>query len=90
MRFRVDLDIFRGPLDLLLYLVRKHEVDIVDLPIAMITGQFLEHLAVLEQLDVDQVGDFLDIEGWKLTVLEMEGHRVARIELRALNEPEVK
>ena len=41
MNFRVDLEIFRGPLDLLLYLVRKHEVEIVDIPIATITEQFL-------------------------------------------------
>jgi len=59
MDFRVSLDIFRGPLDLLLYLVRKHEVEIVDIPIATITDQFLSHLAVLEQLDVNAVGDFL-------------------------------
>ena len=59
MDFRVDLDIFRGPMDLLLYLVRKHEVEIVDIPIAPITDQFLEYLAVLEQLDVGAVGDFL-------------------------------
>jgi segregation and condensation protein A len=61
MNFRVDLEIFRGPLDLLLYLVRKHEVEIVDLPIAPITEQFLNYLAVLEQLDVNAVGDFLDM-----------------------------
>ncbi|MGD0784052.1 MAG: chromosome segregation protein ScpA, partial [Candidatus Aminicenantales bacterium] len=42
MDFRVDLNIFRGPLDLLLYLVRKHEVEIVDIPIATITDQFLQ------------------------------------------------
>jgi segregation and condensation protein A len=59
MDFRVDLNIFRGPMDLLLYLVRKHEVEIVDIPIAAITDQYLEYLAVLEQLDVDAVGDFL-------------------------------
>lgn len=59
MDFRVSLDVFRGPLDLLLYLVRKHEVEIVDIPIAVITDQFLEHLAVLEQLDVNSVGDFV-------------------------------
>lgn len=59
MEFRVDLELFRGPLDLLLYLVRKHEVDILDLPVAKITDQFLEHLAVLEQLDVNAVGDFV-------------------------------
>jgi len=59
--FRVDLNVFRGPLDLLLYLVRKHEVEIVDIPIAMITDQYLEYLAVIEQLDVNAVGDFLDV-----------------------------
>ena len=57
--FRVDLNVFRGPLDLLLYLVRKHEVEIVDIPIAAITDQYLEYLAVIEQLDVNAVGDFL-------------------------------
>ena len=61
MDFRVETDIFRGPLDLLLYLVRKHEVEIVDLPIAPITDQYLAHLAVLEQLDVNAVGDFLEM-----------------------------
>ena len=59
MDFNVDLNIFRGPLDLLLYLVRKHEVEIVDIPIATITDQYLEYLAVLEQFDVNAVGDFL-------------------------------
>lgn len=61
MDFRVDLSIFRGPLDLLLYLVRKHEVEIVDIPIALITDQYLEHLSVLKELDVDAVGDFLSL-----------------------------
>lgn len=59
MEFSVDLNIFRGPLDLLLYLVRKHEVEIVDIPIALITDQYLQYLSVLEQLDVNGVGDFL-------------------------------
>lgn len=61
MVFCVDLEIFRGPLDLLLYLVRKHEVEIVDIPISIITDQFLEHLAILEKLDVNAVGDFLEM-----------------------------
>ncbi len=59
--FRVDLNVFRGPLDLLLYLVRKHEVEIIDIPIAVITDQYLEYLAVIEQLDVSAVGDFLAV-----------------------------
>lgn len=61
MPFRVELDIFRGPLDLLLYLVRKHEVEIVDIPIAPITQQFLEYLEILQTLDINAVGDFLDM-----------------------------
>ncbi|MGA2620399.1 MAG: segregation/condensation protein A [Thermoguttaceae bacterium] len=59
MAFRVELNMFRGPLDLLLYLVRKHEVEIVDIPISLITDQYLEYIAVLEQVDVGAVGDFL-------------------------------
>jgi segregation and condensation protein A len=61
MDFRVELDVFRGPLDLLLYLVRKHEVEIVDIPIATITEQFLEYLGVIQQLDVNAAGDFLEM-----------------------------
>ncbi len=73
MGFRVDLEIFRGPLDLLLYLVRKHELDIVDIPIAPITDQFLEYLAVLEQLDVNAVGDFLDMAS---TLIELKSRLI--------------
>jgi len=73
MEFRVDLDVFRGPLDLLLYLVRKHEVEIVDIPIAMITDQYLEHLTVLEHLDVDAVGDFLALAS---TLIEIKSQMV--------------
>jgi hypothetical protein len=44
MNFRVELDVFRGPLDLLLYLVRKHGVEITEIPIAPITEQFVAYL----------------------------------------------
>jgi segregation and condensation protein A len=73
MNFRVDLDVFRGPMDLLLYLVRKHELEVVDIPIAPIADQFLEHLAVIEQLDVDAVGDFLAMAS---TLIEIKSHQV--------------
>ncbi len=68
MPFRVDLDIFRGPVDLLLYLVRKHEVDIENIPVAKITEQYLDHLAVLEQLDINSVGDFLEMASLLLEI----------------------
>ncbi|MBX3433119.1 MAG: segregation/condensation protein A [Pirellulales bacterium] len=61
MRFRVQLDAYAGPLDLLLYLVRRNELDVLDVPIAVVADQFLEILAVVEQVDVDAVGDFLDM-----------------------------
>jgi segregation and condensation protein A len=59
MDYQVDLETFRGPLDLLLYLVKRQEVDICDIPIARVTEQFLEHLRVIELIDVELAGDFL-------------------------------
>lgn len=59
MDYRVQIETFDGPLDLLLYLVRKQEVDILDLPIAAIAAQFLEFLEVLQSIDLDQIGDFV-------------------------------
>jgi segregation and condensation protein A len=57
--YRVNLDIFAGPLDLLLYLVRKEEVDIYDIPIARITDQYVRYIEMLKSLDIDLAGDFL-------------------------------
>ena len=59
MGYRVDLDIFAGPLDLLLYLVRKDEVDIYDIPISHITEQYVNHIEMLKKLDIDLAGSFL-------------------------------
>ena len=50
---------FEGPLDLLLFLIRKHEIDIQDIPIALITEQYLEYLELMQDLDLDVVGEFL-------------------------------
>ena len=57
--YRVDLDVYNGPLDLLLFLIRREEVDIHDIPISRITGQFVEYVNLLEQIDPNLVGDFL-------------------------------
>jgi segregation and condensation protein A len=59
MDYQVELENFRGPLDLLLYLVKHNEVDIFDIPIARITEQFVHYLEVLKLIDVERVGDFL-------------------------------
>lgn len=57
--YPVTLPAFEGPLDLLLYLIRRQELDIYDIPIAVITGQFLDYLALMEAFDVEVAADFL-------------------------------
>src|SRR6516225_5660438 len=57
--YLVDLDVFRGPLDLLLYLVKRDEVDLRDIPIARVAEQFKQYLDVLQVIDVERAGDFL-------------------------------
>lgn len=57
--YRVDLPDFNGPLDLLLYLIQKDEIDIYDIPIARITEQFLAYLEIIQALSLDTAGDFL-------------------------------
>ena len=57
--YRVNLDIYNGPLDLLLYLIRRDEIDIQDIPIARITEQYCAHVDMLKQIDPDLAGDFL-------------------------------
>ena len=58
-QYRVNLDIFAGPLDLLLYLVRKDEVDIYDIPISSITEQYIKYIDLLKMIDIELAGDFL-------------------------------
>ena len=55
----VRLDNFEGPLDLLLYLIRKNEVSIYDIPIALITAQYLGMIQLMQELDLDVAGEFL-------------------------------
>ncbi len=57
--YKVDLDIYNGPLDLLLYLIRREEVNIYDIPIARITDQYVQYVETLQAMDMNIVGDFL-------------------------------
>jgi len=59
MAYEVKLEIFEGPMDLLLHLIRKNEVDIFDIPIATITDQYLAYLEMMKALNIDVAGDFL-------------------------------
>ena len=57
--YPVKLDNFEGPLDLLLHLIRKNEVNIYDIPITLITKQYLDYLELMKELDLDSAGEFL-------------------------------
>jgi segregation and condensation protein A len=58
-RCSVALDVFEGPLDLLLHLVRRHELEILDIPIAFVTEKYLEYLALMRAMDLEIAGDYL-------------------------------
>lgn len=57
--FRIELPNFEGPLDLLLHLIRKHELDILDLPVAFITDKYLEYLGLMHGLNLDVASEYL-------------------------------
>ncbi len=58
--YRVNLgDLFEGPMDLLVYLVKKNELDLYDIPIALITEQYLEYLKLMRAMNIDVAGEFL-------------------------------
>jgi len=59
MAYRVKLENFEGPLDLLLFLIKKNEVEISDIPIAKITQQFLEYVEIIQIMDIESASDFI-------------------------------
>lgn len=59
MNYKIRLEVFEGPLDLLLYLIKQEELDIADIPITRITEQYLEYLNLMEILDLEVAGEFL-------------------------------
>jgi len=72
--YRVSLDAFTGPLDLLLYLVRRAEVDIFDIPVVAITDQYLATIATWEEADLEVAGDFILMAA---TLLEIKARMLA-------------
>jgi segregation and condensation protein A len=85
MPYTVALDAFHGPLDLLLYLVKKHEVDVLDIPIATITEQFLAYLQGLRELDFELAGDFLLMAA---TLMEIKSRMILPPDAHAENAEE--
>lgn len=85
MDFHVELDIFRGPLDLLFYLVRKHELEATEVPVAAIVEQFLDRLLAEEHLDVNLVGEFITLAS---ALMELKSHQVLPSTEEVEQEPE--
>ena len=61
MAYKIKLEIFEGPFDLLLFLIKKNEVDIYDIPIHEITDQFLEYIELMKILDLEVAGEFIEM-----------------------------
>lgn len=59
MSYEIKLDVFEGPLDLLLYLIKKNEIDIYNIPVALITDQYLQYLDIMRTLNLDLAGEYL-------------------------------
>ena len=77
--YKVQLEVFEGPLDLLLYLVRKQEVDISQISIARLATDFIEHLKLMQELDLDVTGEFLVMAA---TLLYLKSRELLPVEQR--------
>ncbi len=77
--YKVEIDAFEGPLDLLLYLIRRAEVDIHDIPVADITRQYMGYLRQVHTIDIDVAGDFLVMAA---TLTEIKARMLAPIPVR--------
>jgi len=69
--YQVELTGFQGPMDLLLYLIDKEQVDVYDIPIAMITEQFIKHIEVMQTISLDKAGEFIAMAA-TLMVIKMK------------------
>ena len=59
MAYRVELPVFCGPLDLLLYLIRRQNIDILDIPIAEITKQYVQYIELMKEMQLELAGEYL-------------------------------
>jgi len=85
--FRASLECYRGPLDLLLYLIKKDEVDILDIPIGRITEQFLEYIQILSALDPNACGEFLVVAA---RLMEIKSRELLPVDLPDEEEEELE
>ncbi|MEF9933761.1 MAG: segregation/condensation protein A [Clostridium sp.] len=90
MAINVKIDAFEGPLDLLLHLIKKTEVDIYDIPIADITDQYLEYLKKMEEMDLDITSEFLVMAA---TLVEIKSKMLLpkkKVEEEAMEDPRLE
>ncbi len=73
MGFRIELPLYRGPIDLLLYLVRRQEVSLLEMSLSKVIDQYMEYLEILKELDLGDVSDFIDLASM---LVEMKSHAV--------------
>ncbi len=59
MSYQIKLEVFEGPLDLLLHLIKKNEVNIYDIPISLLTRQYLDYIGLMEEFNLEIAGEFL-------------------------------
>lgn len=83
--YNVHLDAFEGPLDLLLHLIRKNELDIRDIPIAVITRQYLDYIKLMKDLNLEIAGDFLLMAS---TLLHIKSRMLLPLDEQEEGEPE--
>jgi segregation and condensation protein A len=83
MPYTVELDAFHGPLDLLLYLVKRDEVDVLDIPIARLADQFLAYILTMRELDIEFAGEFLVMTA---TLMEIKSRSLLPADARAASD----
>ena len=81
--YKISLEVFEGPLDLLLYLIRRDELDIYDIPIERVTAQYLEYLSMMRMLDLNIAGEFLVMAA---TLMMIKSRMLLPVEERRIEE----
>ena len=83
--YKVKLEVFEGPLDLLLYLIKKDEVNIYDIPIARITDEYLEYIELMKMLDINIASEFIVMAA---TLMQIKSRMLLPVEERVPEEEE--
>ena len=86
MSYKLKLDTFEGPLDLLLFLIKKNDIDICDIPIVKVTDQYLEYIEMMKMLDLEIVGEFLVMAA---TLLQIKSRMLLPPDPAGLEEEEI-